>query len=352
MPTSSMRRTLAILAAASLGLAVTQASVPSSTAQPPTETSARVERSAPRTDGPIRIAAAGDIACQRDPAPSGPSCRYDDTAGLVVGQGYARILLLGDNQYDRGSLRAYRAYFDPTWGRAFRRLAPSPGNHEYGQDPTARPRGYFRYFGKRAKGPDGLGYDSFDFGACPQRPCWHVISLSSDLCLGPGGCNAPEDPADPRPGERMYAWLLADLAAHPNEVYRCTLAFWHHPRFSFSTGSGATAAVAPLWRALYRARADVVLNGHSHNYERWRPMDPEGRLDRRRGLRQFIVGTGGVSHYALQAGPWPRTLATAQDDAFGVLELSLGSRGYTWRWIGVPGEPRFTDVKRHAVPCH
>jgi hypothetical protein len=321
------------------------AASPRTTARPTAPVSARsVER--------VRVAAAGDIACERDPAASGPSCRYDDTSDLVVGQGYARILLLGDNQYDRGTLRAYRTSFDPTWGRAFRRLAPSPGNHEYAQDPTSRPRGYFRYFGKRAKGPDGLGYYSFDLGACPDAPCWHVISLSSELCFGPGGCDAPEDPANPRPGERMYAWLLADLAAHPNRRYRCTLAFWHHPRFSFSTGSGATSAVAPLWRALYRARADVVLNGHSHNYQRWRPMDPAGRLDRERGLRQFIVGTGGASHYALQSGPWPSTLAAAQDDAFGVLELSLGPRGYTWRWVGVPGEPRFTDVKRHAVACH
>ncbi len=305
-----------------------------------------------RADGRIQVAAAGDIACQREPVASGPSCRYGDTSDLVVGKGYARILLLGDNQYDRGTLRAYRTYFDPTWGRAFRRLAPSPGNHEYGQDPTSRPRGYFRYFGSRAKGPDGLGSYSFDLGACPERPCWHVISLSSELCFAPGGCDEAEDPTDPGPGERMYAWLLADLAAHPNRTYRCTLAFWHHPRFSFSTGSGATAAVAPLWRALYRAGADVVLNGHSHNYQRWRPMDPAGRLDRERGLRQFIVGTGGVSHYALQDGRFPRMLAAAQDDAFGVLELSLGRRGFTWRWIGVPGEPRFRDAKRHAVPCH
>lgn len=336
-----MHRLLALFLAS--GLACASSALPAGT------TSARSP--APARAGPILVAAAGDIACERDPAPSGQSCRYGDTADLVVGQGYARILLLGDNQYDRGTLRAYRTYFDPTWGRAFRRLAPSPGNHEYAQDPTSRPRGYFRYFGERA-GPDGLGYYSFDLGACPKRPCWHVISLSSELCFAPGGCDAPAEPADPGPGERMYAWLLDDLASHPNDVYRCTLAFFHHPRFSFSSASGGTTAVAPLWRALYRAGVDVVLNAHSHNYQRWRPMDPAGRLDRDRGVRSFIVGTGGASHYALQDGPRPRMLAAAQDDAFGVLRLSLGRRGYTWRWIGVPGEPRFTDVKRHAVPCH
>lgn len=303
-----------------------------------------------RAAPPIRVAAAGDIACPAPPG-TGSRCRYDATAGLVVGRGLDRILLLGDNQYDRGTLREYRTYFDPTWGRAFRRLAPSPGNHEYAQDPTSRPRGYFRYFGRRARGPDGLGYYSFDLGACPDAPCWHVISLSSMLCFAPGGCDAPDDPSDPGPGERMYAWLLADLEAHPNGRYRCTLAFWHHPRFSISTGSGGTTAVAPLWRALYRARVDVVLNGHSHNYQRWRPVDPAGRLDRDRGIRQFIVGTGGVNRYALAEGPWPRALAAAQDEAFGVLRLSLRARGFTWRWVSAEGEPRFHDAKRSVVPC-
>ncbi len=303
-------------------------------------------RSVPR----IRIAAAGDIACPAPPG-TGSRCRYDDTADLIVGRGFDRVLLLGDNQYDRGTLREYRTYLDPTWGRAFRRLAPSPGNHEYAQDPTSSPRGYLRYFGPRARGPDGRPYYSFDLGACPDAPCWHVISLSSMLCFAPGGCDAPDDPSDPGPGERMYAWLLADLAAHPNDRYRCTLAFWHHPRFSFSTGSGGTSAVAPLWRALYRARGDVVLNGHSHNYQRWRPMDPGGRVDRARGIRQFIVGTGGASRYALAPGPRPRALAAAQDDAFGVLALTLRARGFTWRWIGAEGEPRFRDAKRSVVPC-
>ncbi len=298
----------------------------------------------------IRVAAAGDIACPSSPG-TGSRCRYDATSDLVVGRGFDAILLLGDNQYDRGALRDYRTYFDPTWGRAVRRLRPSPGNHEYAQDPTSRPRGYFRYFGAKAKGPDGLGYYSFDLGACPDAPCWHVISLSSMLCFAPGGCDAPEDPSHPRPGERMYAWLVSDLRAHPNDRYRCTLAFFHHPRFSFSTGSGATSAVAPLWRALYRARVDVVLNAHSHNYQRWRPMDPTGRLDRERGVRQFVVGTGGVSHYALPDGPWPRNLAAAQDDAFGVLVLGLRARGFTWRFVPAEGEPRFHDAKRTPTAC-
>lgn len=298
----------------------------------------------------LTIAAAGDIVCDGEPG-DGSVCRYDDTADLVIDGGFARILLLGDTQYETGALAAYRSWFDDTWGRAFERLAPAPGNHEYAQDATSRPRGYFRYFGRAVKGPDGLGYYSFDLGACPDAPCWHVIALSSQLCFAPGGCDAPDDPSSPGRGERMYRWLRADLAAHPNDEYPCTLAFWHHPLFSFSTGSGATGTVRPLWELLHAARADVVLNGHSHNYQRWRPLDPDGALDRAHGIREFVVGTGGRSLYALPSSPWPHNLAAAQARAFGVLSLTLRPRSYTWRWLGVPGQPAFTDASATAAAC-
>jgi len=312
----------------------------------------------PAVDGPpvsprarYTIAAAGDIVCQGDPSTDPSSCRYDDTADLVVGQGFARILLLGDNQYETGALEAYETWFDPTWGQPFRRIRPSPGNHEYAQDATSRPRGYFDYFGRDVKGPDDLGYYSFDVGACPDAPCWHVISLSSMLCFAPGGCDEAADPASPGTGEQMWAWLQADLAAHPNEDYPCTLAFWHHPLFSFSTGSGATQAVKPLWELLHAARADIVLNGHSHNYQRWKPQDPDGAVDRDHGIREFVVGTGGKSLYALQSGQEPANLVTAQDEAFGVLKLTLLRSGYTWEWLGAAGQPAFSDAKAVGASC-
>ena len=301
--------------------------------------------------GRYAVAAAGDIVCQGDPGTDPSTCRYDDTADLVIGQGFAKILLLGDDQYETGALSAFETWFDPTWGQAFRRLAPSPGNHEYAQDPGSTPRGYFRYFGPDVKGPDGLGYYSFDLGACPEAPCWHLISLSSELCFAQGGCDAPDDPANPGTGEQMYAWLQADLAAHPNADYPCTLAYWHHPLFSYSTGSGATQAVKPLWDLLYDAHAELVLNGHSHNYQRWKAQDPDGNLDRAGGIREFIVGTGGKSLYALQSGSEPAHLVTAQDEAFGVLKLTLLRAGYTWEWLGAAGQPAFTDTKTHGVSC-
>lgn len=149
----------------------------------------------------------------------------------------------------------------------------------------------------------------------------------------------------------MYAWLQADLAAHPGEDYPCTLAYWHHPLFSFSTGSGATQAVKPLWDLLYAAGADIVLNGHSHNYQRWKPQDPDGNLDRAGGIREFVVGTGGRSLYALPSGRAPAHLAAAQDRSFGVLSLTLLRSGYTWEWLTAQGQPAFEDAKSTSASC-
>ena len=345
-----MRRTLVLLGV----LAIAGTVIHAQAAEPvrPRAMRHRIERQGPVAARYV-IAAAGDIACESDPnGPGSPAtCQYDDTARLIDGANLSRVLLLGDNQYERGAYAAYTSYFDPTWGRAKANLAPAPGNHEYANDPSSRPRGYFRYFGKNVKGPDGLGYYSFDIGACPDEPCWHLISLNSELCFTAGGCGPAVDPSDPGPGNRMQAWLTQDLAEHPDTEYPCTLAYWHHPRFSFSTGSGATSAVGPLWELLHAARADVVLNGHSHNYQRWRPMDPNGELDREAGIREFVVGTGGASHYALPGGTAPDNLVSAQADAFGVLRLTLKAKGYRWVWVSAAGQPAFDDASERAVRC-
>jgi calcineurin-like phosphoesterase family protein len=308
-----------------------------------------------RTGDTVRIAAAGDIACQSAPYgdASPAACQYDATSDLLVGKGFARVLALGDNQYDVGAYRAYVSFYDPWWGRVRRRTDPVPGNHEYDQDPTATPTGYFRYFGDRVEGPDGLGYYSFDVprDCTPgSGACWHVIALSSELCFAPGGCGRASDPAAPGLGNRMHDWLRQDLAAHPESSYPCTLAFWHHPLFSFSTGSGASTAVRPLWRLLYRARADLVLNGHSHNYQRWRPLTASGRRDPRTGIREFVVGTGGASHYAL-GSTTPDNVVAAQDTSFGILVLTLHADGYSWAWRTAAGQPSYRDTHRTAVAC-
>lgn len=303
------------------------------------------------------IGAAGDIACPSDPYPPDrpDNCQYDDTADLVVGAGLLRVLPLGDDQYNTGSYSAFTAYYDPTWGRLLAKTSPVPGNHEYRQDPTSTPRGYFRYFGDRVKGPDGLGYYSFDLpmDCTPgQGVCWHLIAMPSMLCFAEGGCGPASDPSNPGPGNRMYDWLKQDLEAHPDADYPCTLAFWHHPLFSFTSPSGAAAAVKPLWELLHDAHADVVLNGHSHNYQRWKPQDPDGTYDPDGGIREVVVGTGGASKYPLRSGSKPSNLAAAQDDAFGILRISLRRAGYSWEWVTAAGQPAgFEDVKTKSVAC-
>lgn len=299
------------------------------------------------------IGAAGDIACQSAPngrhVPGG--CQYDDTADLVVDPRLDEVLVLGDVQYERGRYAHFLDYYDPTWGRAFDNTSPVPGNHEYPNGPTSRPGGYFRYFGDEVKGPRRLGFYSFDLGACPDDPCWHLVALNSELCLAPGGCGPPSDPDAPGPGNRMYRWLRRDLARHPDADYPCTLAYWHHPRFSFSTGSGGTSLVGPLLGLLYEAGADVVLNGHSHNYQRWRPQTPTGAFDPERGIRQFVIGTGGRSLYDIPRGPFPDNLVVAQADAFGILRITLRTDGYRWRWVTAAGQPTFRDSSGGDVAC-
>jgi acid phosphatase type 7 len=243
------------------------------------------------------LLAAGDIA----------SCAYDGderTAALLDAH-RGTVLTLGDNAYDDGTLEEFRKCFGPSWGRHKRRIRPAPGNHDYNSGAS----GYFQYFG-RAAGPAGRGYYSFDLGG------WHVVSLSSERDTGATG--------------GQVRWLRADLA---RARARCTLAYWHRPRWSAGDYSddGRTAA---LWNALYDARADIVLSGHDHNYQRYPPMNKRGAIQRGRGIRSFVVGTGGVSLDEVRADPRRRA---ANDNTWGLLKLTLRPAGYMWRFLPVAG---------------
>jgi 3',5'-cyclic AMP phosphodiesterase CpdA len=270
--------------------------------------------------GGIVVAAAGDIAC----APGSPAtvagCQQRATARAVLAQHPRAVLLLGDNQYKDGARWAYRASYAHSWGRFLRRTYPTPGNHE---DLTKGATGYYRYFARRAAAPVRPWY-SFHLGS------WHLVALNSNC--GVVDCTAEA------------AWLRADLAAHPT---RCTLAFWHHPRFS-SGSEGETMAVGPFWDALYAAGADVVLNGHDHDYERFAPQGPLGEPDPVNGIREFVVGTGGAPWLPLRAAPAANTLVRATA-TFGVLRLTLRPRGYAWRYVNAAGSP-VTDQGQAA--CH
>lgn len=241
---------------------------------------------------------AGDIAqCDNN---SEATARLLDTIGGTV-------FALGDTAYFHGSREDFRNCYEPTWGRHKGRTRPVPGNHEY-ETPGALP--YFEYFGANA-GPPGLGYYSFDLGA------WHAIAMNSSIPIDASSAQA--------------AWLRSELASHASS--RCTIAYWHYPLFS-SGPNGDSAGMRDLWRILYQAGVDVVLNGHDHLYERFAPQDPDGRADASRGIRQFTVGTGGAGLYPAAA---VRPNSEARVSAFGVLKLTLVTDGYEWEFVSVSG---------------
>lgn len=274
------------------------------------------------------IAAAGDIACDpshasfNDGRGTRGECAQRATSNRLLQGRYAAVLTLGDNQYEDGSYDKYLAAYARSWGRVKSVTRPAPGNHEY-EDVGAA--GYFRYFG-RAAGPTGRGYYSFSLGG------WHLISLNSN-CREAGGC-------DKRSAQ--VRWLRRELAAHRTT---CTLAYWHHPRFS-SGQHGSDRSVAPLWKVLYESRADVVLVGHDHDYERFARLDPAGRVDAKRGVREFVVGTGGRSHHAFESSVIGSEVRDAT--SFGILALTLKPKSYDWRFVPAVGS--FTD--RGSASCH
>jgi acid phosphatase type 7 len=280
----------------------------------------RVQMVPAQLHGPTLVAA-GDVACAPGERRTRFACHQLDTAALIARLKPAAVAALGDLQYETGSLADFRGSYAKTWGTFRDRTRPALGNHEYGTPGAA---GYFAYFGARA-GKPGQGWYSYGLGS------WHVVVLNANC--EEVGCDA---------GSPQQRWLAADLAAHRA---RCTLAYWHQPRFS-SGLHGDEDDVAPLWRTLQRAGADVVLSGHDHDYERFAPQDANGRLDRAHGIVQFVVGTGGKSHYPIL---FAHRNSRAHATVFGVLALTLGRGAYRWRFAAEPGVG-FGDVG--AAPCH
>ena len=203
------------------------------------------------------IVAAGDIS-------STSITNQGRTSDLIVANPATAVLTLGDNQYESGELANFTSYYEPTWGRFKSNTYPTPGNHDKCPD-----SGYDEYYGSRAPGC----WYSFDLGN------WHLISLDS---------NKPSNAA-------QLAWLDQDLAS---TTKKCVAAYWHHPRFS-SGNHGDNTDMGSFWSRLYAANADLVLNGHDHDYERFAPQDPTGAADYARGIREFVVGTGGKSRTSI-----------------------------------------------------
>ncbi len=251
---------------------------------------------------------AGDIA--------GCTLRFhDEETADLLDELEGTVFALGDNVQGSGTPEDFNNCFHPTWGRHKDRIRPAVGNHEYN---VAGAVPHFEYWGEQA-GPAGKGYYSYDVGA------WHIIVLNSNILF-----------------EEQNQWLEADLAAN---TAKCTLAYWHHPWFTSSAYRGAEE-LKRFVELLYDADADVVLTGHAHGYERFAPQDAEGLLDEERGIRHFVVGTGGAPFH-----PFKQTKPNSKIRmlAYGLLRMELFADRYTWEFVPIAGET-FTDEGEGV--CH
>jgi Ca2+-binding RTX toxin-like protein len=300
----------------------------------PAETAASADTAPPETtitsdSTTATVYAAGDIA-------SGANQNDEATAAILRNHPEGTVITLGDLAYDSGSLSLFNTNYDPTWGTEKARTNPAPGNHEYVVGTTPQQgRGYFDYFGAVAH-EENAGSYSYDLGS------WHIVALNTGQCSG----TLEADGSHPRcgPGDPMITWLHNDLAAHTNQ---CTLAYWHHPRFSSGQEHGNDfARTTAIWNELYTANADLVLNGHDHDYERFAPQNVSGAADSSRGIREFVVGTGGRS---LPGFGTMRANSQVRSLTYGVLKLTLSDGSYDWQFIPVAGQS-FTDSG--SGQCH
>jgi acid phosphatase type 7 len=252
------------------------------------------------------IVTAGDIGqCFAAPAALSGAAR---TAALVASLD-AFVITAGDNAYDNGTAAEFANCFHPTWGTFKDRIFPTIGNHEYY---TADAKPYFDYFGPQA-GPDRRGYYSFDYGG------WHFISLNAVV--------------DITAGSAQYGWLAADLAKSKDVA--CTMAVLHYPPFNSGAGYGSVMEMRPVFDALQKAGAEILVSGHDHIYERFAPQRADGTADPLRGMRQFVVGTGG--HELNPLGPPIANSEYRQNTSLGVLRLTLGAGTYGWEFVPVGG---------------
>jgi hypothetical protein len=233
------------------------------------------------------------------------------------------VFTIGDNAYPDGSASNFTSYYAPTWGRFRARTHPVPGNHDYHQTNASGYRGYFGYTSSEPL------YYSYDLGA------WHVIALDS------GGCDLV--PARCATGSVQELWLKADLALHSQT---CVLAYWHHPRFTSGSTHAPDLNVQAFWNDLYAANADVILNGHNHQYERFAPMNASGGADASRGIREFVVGTGGSGLYSF--GTVKPNSQVRYNGSHGVIKLTLRAGGYAWSFL--PSTGSFSDTGSGS--CH
>ena len=267
----------------------------------------------------VTLVGAGNIArCDRT---------NDEATAALLDSIPGTVFALGDNAVPGGTLANYQNCYGPGWGRQLARTYPVPGHQDYLSSATAD--GYYGYFGAAAGDPT-KGYYSVDLGA------WHVVVLNSNNAFVATAAGSPQE-----------QWLKADLAA---TTQHCLLALWHRPRFYSNTDTVfyATDAVKPFWNDLYAAGADLILNAHSRDYERFAPQTPDGVADSAQGIREIIIGTGGEGLDQANTNRIANSEVNISQ-VYGVLQLTLADGSYTWRFVPVAGQ---TATDTGSATCH
>jgi len=277
--------------------------------------------------GPFALVAVGDIGTCQSLDDERTALLADSV--MVANEGAqlkTEVLTMGDNAYPAGLDRDFLKCFASSWGsprfHMLHKFHPSIGNHDY---QSARGAAYYRYFGGQA-GEAGKGYYSFDLGN------WHLVALNSETVI----YGTAQEKLD------QEQWLAKDLSEYRKP---CTLAYFHRPLFS-SGVHGQSASMRSLWKILYANNADLILNGHDHDYERFDPQTPDGAKDAVRGITQIVAGTGGGALTGMRKA-MPNSAARVQG-RFGILSISLGENDYRSEFIEVGG--RVWDS--YAGHCH
>lgn len=267
------------------------------------------------------LAGAGDIANSNGIA--------EDTAvlldGVCAGRGDECVVAtFGDNAYPDGRCRDFERYYEPTWGRHKTRTCPTPGNHDYA---TRDASGYFDYFYTMPRcvdptAPSSCGASSGAIGAVAEGwyaydlGGWRIYALNSNC--GEVDCGEQE------------AWLRQDLAAAPG----CVAAYWHHARWTDEELHDDDDRTGALVRALVEHGGDLLLVGHSHNYQRFGGRDALGAPDPVDGIVQVVAGTGGT--WLRDFGPLDPDTQSAHV-AHGVVVCDLWPTGYECEFVTIDG---------------
>ncbi len=255
----------------------------------------------------VRVVAVGDIACPPGKATTATTCQQAATAALAQRLNPDLVLTLGDHQYEQNTLAQYQGSYDRSWGALLSKTRPALGNHEYY---TPNASGFFSYFQGRV--PSGPGYYRVAANG------WQVYVLNSN-------CDRISCATE-------AAWLNREMAAHPSA---CSIVTMHHPRYSSGLEHGNNPSVKGLWAVAYKRHNDIVLSGHDHDYERFKPMDGYGHVRRSRGMTEYVAGTGGKNLYHL--GKRKRGSVYFQARVPGVLQLDLKPGSWSWAYRSTSG---------------